>query len=241
MYKKQQDRKQRINPYVPQLEQRYFRRNEGSTDYATIPEVTLAGDFSGSIEFSTVLASGIDTLISGPVKNNSSLVLDVGVSAVRLLAYNSTGQLLPIVEINGSFNDGAIHTANFSLSGSTASLSVDSGAPQTAGWSASDVLNISNLYRRQDGSNTLAGILANLKIYDNGTLIRDYPLNDNSSTIRDKANGQNGTIINGNADDWGLFDKQADGDWLGQELVAQPVDFTTGWIESSSATITVGS
>ena len=45
MYKKQQDRKQRINPYVPQLEQRYFRRNEGSTYSATIPDVTHAGDF----------------------------------------------------------------------------------------------------------------------------------------------------------------------------------------------------
>jgi len=215
-YRRQQQKK--IHAKGPYLVQRSFRRNEGTTDYATIPEITLSGDFSGSVEFSTSLTSGIGTLISGPVKNNSSLVLDVGVSAVRLLAYNSLGQLLPIAEVNGSFNDGAIHTAYFSLSGITAGLSIDNGSQITADWTASDVLKVSNLYRRQDDSNKLPGILANLKIWDNGTLIRDYPLDDNSDDLRELASGQNGTVINGNASDWGLFQQQATGEWLGQEL-----------------------
>ena len=33
-----------------------------------------------------------------------------------------------------------------------------------------------------------------------------------------------GTIINGNANDWGLFDKQANGDWKGNGLAVPPWD-----------------
>ena len=319
-YRRQQQKK--IHAKGPYLVQRSFRRNEGTTDYATIPEITLSGDFSGSVEFSTSLTSGIGTLISGPVKNNSSLVLDVGVSAVRLLAYNSLGQLLPIAEVNGSFNDGAIHTAYFSLSGITAGLSIDNGSQITADWTASDVLKVSNLYRRQDDSNKLPGILANLKIYDNGTLIRDYPIDDNSDILRNRAtvlggelwNGVDavavgteevvattivgvdylvtvsgltsgedlryagagwlplqdgvpfvitatstafilrefsesqsditisirradgyGTVISGNADDWGLFQQQVTGEWLGQELLSQPFN-PADWVVANAAT-----
>ena len=49
MHKKQQDRKARKN-FTPELFERFFRRNEGTTDHATIPSVTLAANFV--IEFS---------------------------------------------------------------------------------------------------------------------------------------------------------------------------------------------
>lgn len=38
-----------------------------------------------------------------------------------------------------------------------------------------------------------------------------------------------GTVINGNASDWGLFQQQATGEWLGQELVPQPIEFSSDW------------
>jgi len=41
MYKKQQDRKRRKNPFEPQAEERYFRHNEGTTDYYSHSTVTV--------------------------------------------------------------------------------------------------------------------------------------------------------------------------------------------------------
>jgi len=38
---------------------RYFRRNEGTTDFATIPEITLTGDFEIEFELSS---SSLDIL-----------------------------------------------------------------------------------------------------------------------------------------------------------------------------------
>jgi len=37
---------------------------------------------------------------------------------------------------------------------------------------------------------------------DNGTLIRDYAIDDNSTTIIDSVSGQNGTLINGTPEQW---------------------------------------
>jgi len=65
------------------------------------------------------------------------------------------------------------------------------------------------------GRKTLAGkVTKNASIYFSGDLGALITISNIS--IR-RADGY-GTIINGNASDWGLFDKQADGDWLGQEL-----------------------
>ena len=57
----------------------------------------------------------------------------------------------------------------------------------------------------------------NLAIIGNSSFIGSV---DNIS-IR-QADGY-GTVVNGNADDWGLFQQQTTGEWLGQELVTQQV------------------
>lgn len=233
MYKIQQERKNR-KKFVPQLEQRYFRRNEGTTDYATIPEVTLAGDFV--IEFDSL--GGIDTY--GRLLGNAASFDN----EVRLNNNNTS--------LNMKFSGGALRTINFdtvidrnefnrfkiSRVSNVVTLTINKVAQaETVNDSAAFVLD--TIHRSNTRYNT--GILANLKIYDNGTLIRDYPINDNSSTIRDLANGQDGTIINGNAGDWGLFDKQANGDWLGQELVVNGgFDGGSGWTLGAGWSISGG-
>ena len=319
MYKKQQDRKQRINPYVPQLEQRYFRRNEGTTDYATIPEVTLAGDFVIEFDF-----------LSAAVSVNQNII-NFGDFLIRIQAdtqINVWGSVdfSPAVFVVPELG-AQIH--NIRIFGNTNSTSItlylDGVLIGTADGGSAPVFSGSWLLFQWVNTH-FKGILANLKIYDNGTLIRDYPLDDNSDILRNRAtvlggnlnttadpldsvliggpafsfydfaeltsgvrylatcdianysgsgavgfrstlgmgsgigsrtrssNGRveilfdatdsgvaelfsqssnqctfssisirqadgYGTIINGNAADWGLFDKQADGDWLGQELV----------------------
>ena len=199
--------------------QREFRTNEGSTDYATIPEVTLAGDFV--IEFDFLTSSSTNQIILGD-SHTSTIYLNV--SSIGFSVYMSGAS--DIFTFGGTTPlDGNLHKIKYQMIGTSMevfvdgeSLGVKSVVPYTSPvglrlYSSNSVTN-----------NNLSGILANLKIYDNGTLIRDYPINDNSSTIRDLANGQDGTIINGNAADWGLFDRQANGDWKGNGLIVPPWD-----------------
>ena len=54
-YRRQQQK--RIQAQGPYLVQRSFRRNEGTTDYATIPEVTLSGAFRIPILMSYALGT----------------------------------------------------------------------------------------------------------------------------------------------------------------------------------------
>ncbi|MEH6451270.1 MAG: hypothetical protein V7765_21595 [Oleispira sp.] len=69
----------------------------------------------------------------------------------------------------------------------------------------------------------MIGVIADFKLSVDGALIRNYPINDNGSTIRDLVSGQDGTVVNGNADDWGLF-KENPTSWEGQNLNVPPWD-----------------
>ena len=336
LHKIQQERKNR-KKFVPQLEQRYFRRNEGSTDYATIPEVTLAGDFV--IEFDVLVTGDGDRILG------TSSVVD-GRFFARLV--EGSGSEIQIGVIGsfaesiqtpiGFISQNVLSKISISRTGTSVTIrNITNGEVFTDSDFTSTPFVISKAFGHL--SNNMQGILANLKIYDNGTLIRDYPLNDNSNILANRAaslgaelfvspivgsewtdNGDGsytlqgagtynelripviadkeylisfdvdervinslsvrsynvmqtfnttgsyafvgtptsafisltrvhnssvdltvsnisirradgyGTIINGNADDWGLFDKQADGDWLGQELVVNGgFDSDGGW------------
>lgn len=200
---------------------RYFRINEASNDYATIPPVSLSGDFSGSVEFSTTTTTQ-SSMLSGSASGVSSVVLDITISgSVRLFAFNSLGALQGIAIAVGVFNDGVVRIASFSLVGTTATISVDGGTPATVQWLTMDGLDIRHLYRTADGTRKFFGILANLKIYDNSALVRDYPIDDGLSDLREKVSGQNGSVINGEADRWGLF-RELPTLWKGQNLTVPP-------------------
>lgn len=194
---------------ISNINSRYFRRNEGTTDYATIPEVTLAGDFE--IEFDLMIAAGNNSVIFGNslTANNFFVVFADGKVRIRDDAANTIDSAI------GAYTFGRFNNVRIVKSGADVSCLLD-GAEVFTGTSSGQLI-IDLLYKYFSGLNA-QGILANLKIYDNGTLIRDYPLDDNSDTLRDRANGQIGTVINGNASDWGLFQKQATREWLGQEL-----------------------
>ena len=181
---------------IPWFVTRYLRRNEATTDYGIIPTATLSGDFSGSIDFSSITATQ-SSIFTGSLTGVSSLVLDITVGgALRFFAFNSSGALQGIATVSGAFNDGAIHTAYFSLVGTVASVSVDDGAASTAEWNSMGGVNIGNIYRTADGTRKFSGILANLKIYDAGVLVRDYPINDNSNILANKATVLGDELLN---------------------------------------------
>ena len=223
MHKKQQDRKKR-RASIPEAITRYFRRNLDTTDYARFAApITLAGDFSGSIDFLTTNTGNV-ALFSGDTFSVSSVAMDVNSGNVRLFCYNSSGVQQGVVQFSGAYNDGVLHTATFSFTGTVASLSVDGGTPVTGTWSSYDTASIGNLYRRANNSSIFDGILANLKIWDNGTLITDCPIDEPSgATIIDHASGNNATIINGLDADRGPF-KEEPALWKGQNLTVPPWD-----------------
>tara|TARA_R110000744_G_scaffold380326_3_gene500748 strand:+ start:15186 stop:15677 length:492 start_codon:yes stop_codon:yes gene_type:complete len=78
------------------------------------------------------------------------------------------------------------------------------------------------IYKYLTGSGfNFVGVISDIRVTDNGTLIRSYAMNDNSDVIVDSVNGQNGVVTNGSADDWGVFaDKSTL--WKGQGLTVPP-------------------
>ena len=319
MYKIQQERKNR-KKFVPQLEQRYFRRNEGTTDYATIPEVTLAGDFVIEVDYTSTYTD-MQSVLGGSADDNANYLAFFGGNRLELSMSGERSRTATIPNLT----DGALRKIVCSRVGSIVTIAVDGINYLTE--TNTGTGNFAYLYANNFPSNNFKGILANLKIYDAGTLVRNYPINDGRSILANAATARGseldgltyalttaiggvasvvlsslsvigktylvevsysgvvgdasvriggfsgpsftgtgtiefvatatttvndilgaltgvtsgsvtvsikesegyGAIVNGNADDWGLFDKQANGDWLGQELVGSVWNLGAGW------------
>jgi len=187
MYKKQADRKKRKN-FVPELFERYFRRNEGTTDYATIPEVTLAGDFV--ITFSAMLVAGKTQTFMGSTGDTANFFsfFDNGTMINRLSSVQTTA-----VDVS-SYMDNRFHTISMTRTGTLLDVSIDQVSVLSE--SNAGTFFFDTLYNNDQLQYGVQGILANLKIWDNGTLIRDYPLDDNSDILRNRA-----TVLGGEL--WG--------------------------------------
>jgi len=219
MWKKQQDRKRRKNPFVPELFERCFRRNEGTTDYATIPEVTLTGDFVIEFGFLTSSTKDLQTLFSHDSTNNE-IGCDIQSSGnIRVFNFNAAGSLQTIlISPDGGLNDGLFHSVIIELSGLTPSITIDGVKTIGADWVGYDGAKISSLLRRVlAASREFEGILANLKIWDNGTLIRHYKLNDNSDILANSATVLGGElVINSNWTDGSTGSATASIDGVGE-------------------------
>jgi hypothetical protein len=96
----------------------------------------------------------------------------------------------------------------------TGSPEVVNGLFQTIDFTYSGT--ISELCR--NGSDYYAGIMANVKYYFGGVQIHGYDIKSNSSDVPDNVGSNDATIINGTAGQWGLFNQQATGQWIGQNL-----------------------
>ena len=139
---------------ISNINTRYFRRNEGTTDY---------------ISHATATVDRIVMYVL-PVTDNTGL---------------PTGA--PVVTA------GVFQAIDFAFVGSISEIG-------------------------KNGANYFAGRIANVEYYSGGTLIHGWKIESNSNDIPDYVGSNDGTVINGNASDWGLFQQQATGEWLGQEL-----------------------
>lgn len=213
---------------------RYFRRNEGTTDYATIPTVALAGDFKIYFTFLCDAQSSFEVVGQSASYANhinvSSTEIEVRIAGTRL-------------HFTGAFQDSLLHSGFVERVSGVTVINIDGvEIPEDTLQLNTSALTFDSVWG-EAGVASGEGILADLKIYDNGSLIRDYPLDEpkGTSVIYDTVGGNNGTIINGNDEDKGLFTQQEDGDWLGQNMWTFGDAISNGAEGTYTAIIGVGS
>lgn len=195
---------------------RWFRINEGTTDHANIPSVTLSGDWV--IEFDCLASDALsaNSIIGTTGTTNNSIF----VSANNLSVRDSSGAT--VTTSGAVFASNQINNCRIVKLSGVIDIYIN-GVLSGTGASTSSI-TLSQLYVRNTTNFPLSGIIANLSIVDAGTLVRLYPINESSgATIIDEVSGQNGTIAVGSNDDRGLFQEVSrGGNWQGSGLTVPP-------------------
>jgi len=208
--------------------ERFFRRNEGTTDYATAPDVTLNDDRTFKFVISTTEGSGDRTILS-LFTDTIGEFFQIGIRSGNLKVFtdgDTTGQ--------GSINlaDGKLHRVvlNVGINGSITSTIDGISDYSVTHTTPSKLLGTFHMviYAKQDidagsVSANIEAIVADIGISENSTPIRGYAIDDNSDTIKDSIGGFDGTVINGNVDDWGLFYRDGN-KFVGDGLEVPPWD-----------------
>lgn len=200
--------------------------------YWTIPTVTLTGDFCIDLDFAL-----------NDLTDNFIFISDSGADTdwFRIDAVNG-GLDFRINNVfrsnDGQFTaDNKLHNVRLERVGQVVTayydgVSVNSvDAPANLG-----SISFARLGARGGVTpNYFSGVIANLKIYDAGVLVRNYAINEaDPSSIADTANGQTGTGVNITGSDSELFTKSGD-DWLGAELWSDAVVTPSGdWSRPSA-------
>ncbi|MGB2265097.1 MAG: hypothetical protein ACPH3C_07915, partial [Glaciecola sp.] len=165
-------------PTLP-LVQREFRTNEGNDDFATIPEVTLSGDFV--IEFDCLIADASSANVI--IGNSAGISNSIFVTSNDLSVRDSDG--ITVFTSGDVFSSNVINNVKVVVVGSIVEIFINGVSEKTG--SVTGTFTFDQVYARQNGSIPMGGILANLKIYDVGTLIRNYPINDGKNILANVA------------------------------------------------------
>ena len=209
IYKKQHDRKRRNNP--PPATERYFRRNKGASDYATIPAASLSEDDIITFKY---LAPPAALAGSQYFLDGGSLVSDRALFQMRMdgrfnfeFGWASTLELDGVsVDLNSLYpTDGAIHSIRIICNSSAIGRKIDT------------------LLARFNNTSNYIGVMYDLTIEASGGLTRSYAINDNQGILVDAVGGFDGAVINGSTVDWGFFYKNDTG-WIGSNLDVPPWD-----------------
>ena len=206
---------------VPPLVSRYFNFFDGVQEYVQLAQpVTL----SGSFEISVLLYPTADRahiLADNRSGNTDRLFFEEASNKIEIFVAGTA------VTFSGFPPENQLSLLTLSRDASNNYTCVLNGVPLTitAGQGAGGSFSFNSIggqFGGVTGVPPFAGIEANVRIADNGTLIHNWAIDDNSNVIADSVGSNNGTLVNPSGG-WGLFDKQSDGDWLGQELITQQV------------------
>ena len=210
MHKKQENRKRRNKTQPPS--ERFFRFNEGTTDYYTIPSETLDTGDSIKLNFTApnAMVATTEYLTDGTgaaINKGGVRLATAGGLLVESGGQDWASQILldGVSQPLGGFLyplDGKIHT-----------LEITSGF---------DGMNIARLCANEAGASSYTGVMFDVIITRAGAPTRSYAIDDNSDNIEDSIGGFDGTVINGSNPDWSKFFSSGV-DWVGEELVTQDV------------------
>tara|TARA_R110000868_G_scaffold125265_1_gene330998 strand:- start:7070 stop:7720 length:651 start_codon:yes stop_codon:yes gene_type:complete len=191
---------------------RHFRMNEGTTDYISIPEITLSADFKIKITIERDTTKATSSL-GGPSSTRCYQQVDG-----RLELANASGGVFFTGALTGIPN-GALFTVTMErigplLTAEILGVTYNGTTDNTGAYSFTRIGTSNNI------TNSTTGVIANVEFYDAGALIRSYPINDNSDAILDTVGGQTGAVIGGvTGEAWGLFHQVVrDGKWQGISL-----------------------
>lgn len=192
---------------------RYFRLNKGGPDYISIPEIIFTSDFKITISIERDTSKATASLGG----NNSTRVYQQ--IDGRLELANVSGGVFFTGALSG-IADGELFTVTMERIGPSLTAEI-LGVTYNGTTTNTDTFSFLRIGTSNNITNHTTGVIADVEFYDSGVKIRNYPINDNDTTIRDLVSGQDGTVLNGNADDWGLFTDQYTL-WKGQDLTVPP-------------------
>ena len=232
MHKKQQDRKRRKNPFEPQAEERFFRHNEGGTDHIDGGEIDMSGTVEISMTFNTSDARNSRWLCG--FHNSSTddyFGIIIGKNGAGLVGFSSNARTPG--QTTQSYDDGISHNlvATVDTTSGQTLIYIDGALVSTSNYTAPAALtglwdffigNHKNSYASPLVGG-VEGVLSDTILSIGGVSVREYDIASNGDLIPDKTGNQDGTVINGNADDWGLF-KETPTSWEGQNLNVPPWD-----------------
>ena len=163
---------------------RLFRRNLGTTDHAQFAApITLAGDFDLEID---VLATGLEQTILGASSATDLRVHFHITSTGELSLYSNTHGTVRVSTFTIPLN--VLTKVGFSRQGDVLKLkNISSGQEDLFNGFAGDVMEFDYLYNYYVAANIWGGILANLKIWDNGTLTHWLPIDDAGDILANRA------------------------------------------------------
>lgn len=225
---------------IASVAQRFFTTlKPASFDHFIIPTLTLTGDFEIEMEF--VRLSDTTQVLLGEIGATSDFIACFAGNSFQL---RLNGSNVPAVIFTNA-DDGKLHKIRYKRIAGVITTFFDGVLKATD--TNANTFTTDRIGRNLSGI-FWDGIIANVRITDAGTLIRDYPIGENwigNLILRNAAGtGQEGTAeFNITSADAELF-TLIDGDWLGAELVVNggfdtDTDWTkgTGWSISSGVAI----
>lgn len=191
---------------------RYFTTLDGSSQFYTVPTVTLSGDFEIEFDFSTTADLTTLDAIGGNSASTDNRILMT--ASTNLQIKIDGGSLNYTVS---AMDDGKLHNVKFVRNSSNdIECFFDGVSVGTQNRVGNFVLE--ELGRYNTGS-YFDGVIANVKITDGSTVVVDTPLNENfatTSTVNNSGTLGNGTAIGSPTSE--LF-TLINGNWEGVETL----------------------
>lgn len=225
MHKKQQTRKKR-NKSQPVTE-RFFRLNNGTTDGYEVGHRLIDSPIA-KFDFEFQILGDATTDGTYIAQNVSSLLAS---REFQLFVIASTFQVV----IGGELNSLATTPSNamfrFKFDGADIMVYQDGVLVETFAATVGAVEETSATTTfgfRHDGSLStydfcITGVLADITFLESGFITNSYNIDDNKDIMVDKIGGEDGDVVNGNNEDWGLFYRNSAG-WIGSDLDVPPWD-----------------